>query len=170
MERITNLSPEESRLIALAWLESLPRQIDDYRSVEALQEILAGAAWYRGPGRSYFYITGFEPHRAAFHALNLDGRKAMRDIGPIRTIIKEIMVDLGVGRLDTTVPAPLTKVRKACKELGFKHEGCLRKFAIFNNEPTDVHVLSILFEELTTTPPKRRRRRRGRRKKEKAAA
>lgn len=164
VEKMTSPSPEDTRLLALAWLEALPRQIDIYRSAEAFQEVLTKATWYRGPGRSYFYITGIEPHRAGFHALNLDGKKGMRNISAVRTTIKEIMADLQLPRLDVTIPAPLTKVRKACRDLGFKHEGCLRRFTIFDGEPTDVHVMSVLFDEYNTVPPKRKRRRRGRRK------
>lgn len=165
-EKITSLTPEDSRLIAVAWLEALPRQMDMYRSIEALQEALAVALWYRGPGRSYLYLTGIAPsHMASFHALNLDGRKALRDLRAIRQTIKEIMEENELVRLHSTFPTSLTKVRKACKDLGFRHEGTLRKFGYFDGQLVDVHTMSILFEEFDVEPPKRRRRRRSRRKK-----
>ena len=168
-KRVSEITPEEARTILQAWTQAIPRLPDAQRTLESFEHILyaENVIWYHGPTpRCYVYLTGLVPGLgASFHVLNLDGRKVLSDIVGIRTIVKEIMAENDLQRLVAYVPAPLTAVVRAAKDLGFKQEGKLRKSTYFNGKPCDVIVMGLLFEELEINDkPKKRRRRRGRRK------
>jgi hypothetical protein len=173
-KRVSNVTPEESRIILEAWMEAVPRMPDVQRTVESFERVLysENVVWYHGPTpQSFIYLTGVMPGLgASFHALNLDGRRVLADLTGLRQTVKEIMAENDLPRLVVYVPAPLTAVTRAAKDIGFKQEGRLRRATIFNGKATDLVVLGILFEELELGADlkKKRRRRRGRRKAKKS--
>lgn len=167
-KRVRDITPEQSLSVLRAWVNSLPRQPDGYRSLDALNHILYDdqAVWFHGPtDNSYIYLTGVQPGIGAqIHAISLDGRRVLADMKGLRTLIKEIMAELELPRIQCFVPAPLVNIHKMCKDIGFSQEGRLRKSAYFNGDRTDMIVFGLLFEDIEIDPkPKQRRRRRRKR-------
>jgi hypothetical protein len=160
--RLDNPDVETQALIVQAWLESLPRQVDSERNLEALRALWEDPSviWYQGPGRSFVYLTDLTPGVAAsLHALNLDGKISLR-VKEVRNILTEAMREWSLHKLNALIPSPLVRVGSAVKALGFRHEGRIREVSLFNGIFTDVDFFGLLRSELEGQPPKKRRRRR----------
>lgn len=160
--RLEDPDPETRILIIRSWLDSMPRQVDSERNLDALKALWAdpGVIWYRGPGRSFLYLTDLNPGlSASLHALNLDGKRSLK-IKEARSVLLSAMNEWSLHKLNALVPSPLLKVGSAVKALGFRHEGRIREVTLFNGLFTDIDFFGLLKTELEGKPPKRRRRRR----------
>lgn len=169
--RIEDLTPDLALQLEAAWLAAMPARADHQRSLDYLAWLLAesDSSWYQIEGRrAWLYVTNIVRGLSAdLHALNLDGWAAV-DPPKVRDELKAIMDEFDLHRLTAVIPAPVGKLHKALKMLGFTKEGQVRGAMIFNGRPTDAVVYGLLRREVEpaqegqAAPTKRRRRRRRR--------
>ena len=164
--KITDLTDDLVLQLEAAWAAAVPSMVDGCRSTDHLAWLLlqSDSQWYQIEGhRAWLYITDVQPGMGAtVHALNLDGWDAVGSPKVAETLA-EIMDEHRLVRLTAIVPAPVGKLHRALKMIGFEKEGRMRKSVVFNGRPTDAVIYGHLRKEveLEKAPRRRRRKRKG---------
>ena len=164
--KITGYDAKLVLQLEAAWAAAVPSMVDGVRSTDHLAWLLtkSDSQWYQIEGhRAWLYITEVQPGMGAtVHALNLDGWDAVESPDVAKTL-DEIMTEHNLLRLTAVVPAPVGKLHRALKMIGFEKEGRMRKSVVFNGRPTDAVIYGHLRKEveLEKAPRRRRRKRKG---------
>jgi len=161
--RIKKVDPELYFLIRNAWMLEERQREDSLRSLDQMEHNLLedpNTYWYFGPSeRSFFWIDDVVPEdRARFHSVNADGRDGFNNRKAAMKIIKDIMADLDVRRLEALVPASSKVIKSLLWHLGFTHEGTLRRRLLYDGTWVDAEIYSLLVEELERKIKARKRR------------
>ena len=178
MPKIQDMSLELLQLLRAAWEKNAHNMADPDRPLEVLDFLIfkdgGDSQWYEVPGHlAWIYVRNIAPGLSAdFHALNLEGEKAF-NLEQVRGIIREIMREYDLRRLNMVLPAPVTHIQAAAAKLGFQIEGRLVDACMYEGQYTDAVLMGFYrgnVEKVALSPaaqaaPKRRRRRRSRRRK-----
>jgi len=154
------LSRELYSSIVRSWLMNMENMPDFYRNDNMVDVALAdgNVAWYKVPGDAFFWVHLKGGGNADFHALNTKGASLLRDPKVYHPVFREIFHDLKLTRLSAFIPSPLKTHTKAALKLGFKHEGTIRKIALFDGETHDAEALGMLYEDIPPREKKARKR------------
>ena len=122
-----------------AWVLNWGRMPDRLRSIKALAQSLITQGTIFTPIEDREWICA-SPNTSITILGNGESSK-------LRKIIKEQMDISDLIRVTAIVPVDVTEYTAYLKEIGFKQEGTLRKFMIYNGEITDAHVLGFLLTD-----------------------
>jgi hypothetical protein len=165
--RIKQIDPETYFRVRDAWMVESHMREDHVRTLDVMEENLLrdpSTYWYHGPSpKSFFWVSEVVPGKwARFHTANADGREGFDDRKAAMRLIREIMQDFDLFRLETLVPAPMNAHKSLMWHLGFQAEGRLRRRLRYEGDWVDAEVFGILAEELERKIRKRKRKRRAR--------
>lgn len=123
---------------------------DAMRSEAAILSALAApdAAFWEIPGRALFYLTDIRPKNMAFAHLIIYDKSALRSYGLLREMCRGVMDYWDLRRLNALVPGDNRLAVLLGRTLGFRREGCLRKWAMRDGQWTDMIMLGLLRREV----------------------
>lgn len=146
--------PTNQKLWSL-YKATFPRREDAARNFETYRWIVMSdrSQMFEGPHGTFLYVTDVSVGHpiATFHLLN-DAKWEIPARNDIVAAISEMMDILGLTRLCTYVPEPVTSTLEMLDYLGFTHEGTLRSHIKFNDEFVGMVCLGLLRDELVAWP------------------
>jgi len=126
----------------------LPDMWKDAGAFYALYSAKDSAFFEVGTFDGAFWLTNLIPGWKATAHVVLWGKDVLKQPERAKQIVRELFNMFSLKRMDSFIPARNRGAQRYAEKLGFSMEGVLRKQAIYNGEPEDVAVYSILKEEL----------------------
>lgn len=141
---------EELREKFLRGLVDLNPMWDDF-FVEHSEEMLLGLAYaemYKilvEPEAALLYFTTYvRPYSARMHAIMLKQFNGLAARGVFRRAMVKAFLDLDVQRIYVEVPKYNTRLFRAVRALGMKHEGEMRMTILYRNEWWNSDMFSLV--------------------------
>lgn len=152
-DKITELTGETASAITEAWVASYPNQVDSARNLETLRFHLftnSMTHWYQGAtDDSYFFITNVVPgHQAMVGFISKQGAPALRDWRRIVELMRTIMDEHQLIKLNWMVPGHARRLYDAVKKIKFDLEGWLKSGCLINGKPTDLAALGLFRDDI----------------------
>lgn len=157
--RVTKYSQEFLKKFLAAWNGSIPRLFDHERTLEAAMmplEMEPNTQVYALPEDSFLLLRNALVGNGSVVQIISPGEKLFPQLGETQQVLAEAVREYRLRRVSVIAPSPIEW--RDYKLLGFKHEGRVRKGALFNNQWTDVEMLGALEHEIGKSHRRTRKR------------
>ncbi len=157
--RITQLDSDLLKRIIAAWQASLPKMLDEERSMEAMFRPMQenNTHWYTLPDDAFLLLRSIVPGNCATVQILTRDKELIAEPKRTREVLREAMQEFNLVRLNAILPSSLAW--RDYKLLGFKHEGRIRKSLKFDGEWSDAEIMGALADEVGIHRRRRRKRR-----------
>ena len=132
--------------------DSIPGLFDDYSrgDFKLFESRLKApdALWFETEdGNGVLYATSIMVGLSGIgHFVFFDRRLKGRE-GLVMSVLRYVMAGADLKKMNVYLPAYAGSARHFLDRLGFKHEGCLRRWSYSKNRLYDMHLYGITFEE-----------------------
>ena len=157
----TDVAPEGTHILTFSFekyqelwrkLSSIDGLFDDFHKgrEDLFLSLIADKStlWLeRDDGNGILYLTSIIPGLSATaHIVYWDRRLRTREEFTMNCL-RWAMEKLNLQKINLYLPAYAAAARHFAKKLGFKEEGCIRKWSLKNGKPFDIYVYGITHEE-----------------------